>query len=248
MHIRNLLFFKEESFFHFSSGLIRVILQLRYSELLLVRDLLFWQIGVVDWVQELKIVGFLNEKIKIQSLKYFCFQLDQLDVVYTATNLEGLVIVVDFIVKLGCQKQTDQEQFVDICPCEDKVAIVEIVPIDIDEGDYQTFWLEVCLFVNTLNVSLEVYSVQDWGIEISVILSVVLLLLNKVLEKRTRQKSILLELLLAEKLVLELSRLMLECFTLNFAESLFLHYNPKNSTSIFQPQYFDLNITIVCYK
>ena len=235
MHIRNLLFFKEESFFHFSSGLIGVILQLRYSELLLVRDLLFWQIGVVDWVQELKIVGFLNEKIKIQSLKYFCFQLDQLDVVYTATNLEGLVIVVE-------------EQFVDICPCEDKAAIVEIVPIDIDEGDYQTFWLEVCLFVNTLNVSLEVYSVQDWGIEISVILSVVLLLLNKVLEKRTRQKSILLELLLAEKLVLELSRLMLECFTLNSAESLFLHYNPKNSTSIFQPQYFDLNITIVCYK
>lgn len=53
-----------------------------------------------------------------------------------------------------------------VLPCECEIATVEIVPIDINQGQYEAFGLEASFLVNALNVDFEVDVFQQRRVEI----------------------------------------------------------------------------------
>ncbi len=128
-------------------------------------SLLVWEIGVENGLQKLEVIEFRYKEIKIEGLKDMNLKFDQLNIINPAPNLKGLIIIVDFIMKLGGQQQTSQEQLVHIAPSKHKILTIQIVPINVDQGNDQALRLEVGLEMNAVDVGLEVDVQQDARVE-----------------------------------------------------------------------------------
>lgn len=113
-------------------------------------------VSIVERVEELKKVGIIDKKVKFEDLKYFHFQLNEFDVIDTTTNLKCLVIVVHLIMELSGQDKTGQKQFMNIQPSKREIPRVQVIPVNINQRQYQTLRLEACFLVNAVDVYLEV--------------------------------------------------------------------------------------------
>lgn len=148
-------------------------------------------INRADWSQKLQKVVFLDKKIKVQRLKNFYFQFKELQVVDSSSILESFVIVVYFVVVLSGQKETSQQQFMGVAPCESEPFIVQIESVDVDQRNYKTFRLEFSFAVNAFDICFNVDVLQKSWIEIGLDIWLLLFFLNKICEQSSSQKGVL---------------------------------------------------------
>jgi hypothetical protein len=113
-------------------------------------------IRIVKGFKKLKKICIINKKVELKSLKYFHFEFNKFDVVDSSSNLKSLVVVVHFIVEFGSQNQTGKEELMNVKPSEGKITGIEIVLVDVDQCQDETFGFESSLPVNAVDINFEV--------------------------------------------------------------------------------------------
>lgn len=141
------------------------------------------QVRIVQRVQELKKVAIVDKKVELESLKYFHFQLDKFHVVNSTSNLKRFVVVVHFIMKFSGQNQRREQQFMNVEPCEREIGAVEVVPIDVNEGQDQALRFEPSFLMNAVNVDAEVNIFEEGGVKIGLDSLLVFLIFDEVSEE-----------------------------------------------------------------
>ena len=141
------------------------------------------QVRIVQRVQELKKVAIVDKKVELETLKYFHFQLNKFHVVNSTSNLKRFVVVVHFIMKFRGQNQRRKQQFMNVEPCECKIGAVEVVPIDVNEGQNQALRFKASFLMNAVNVDAEVDIFEKWGVEIGLRSLLVFLVFDEVSEE-----------------------------------------------------------------
>ncbi len=113
-------------------------------------------ISIVKGLKKLKKICIVYKKVELKSLKYFHFEFNKFDVVNSASNLKSFVVIINFIVEFGSQNQTGKEELMNVKPGEGKITGIEIVLVDVNQCQDETFGFESSFPVDAVDINFEI--------------------------------------------------------------------------------------------
>lgn len=92
---------------------------------------------LIELLLVLVVVLGAHVEVEVQLLEDLQFKLVQVHGVDSPRELVGLVVVIEVVLELGGQEQGHQDHFVYVEVVEAEILQLEVVPVDVDYGDYQ---------------------------------------------------------------------------------------------------------------
>lgn len=105
---------------------------------------------LIELLLVLVVVLGAHVEVEVQLLEDLEFELVQVHGVDSPCELVGLIVVVEIILELGGQEEGDQDHLVDVEVVESKVLELEVVPVDVDDGDDEALGGVLGVFVQPL--------------------------------------------------------------------------------------------------
>ena len=92
---------------------------------------------LIELLLVLLVVLGAHVEVEVQLLEDLQLELVQVHGVDSPRELVGLVVVVEVVLELGGQEQGHQDHLVYVEVVETEILQLEVVPVDVDYGDYQ---------------------------------------------------------------------------------------------------------------
>ena len=92
---------------------------------------------LIELLLVLVVVLVAHVEVEVQLLEYLQLKLVQVHGVDSPRELVGLVVIVEVVLELGGQEQGHQDHLVYVEVVEAEILQLEVVPVDVDYGDYQ---------------------------------------------------------------------------------------------------------------